>query len=143
MELRFWKTKKDIEIPQGVAHPIDRVMFPLPVGDIVQTLQSDRERRFTSILRAIFASGLAETLQGSKTFTLFAPTDKAFAALSTEELSRTVTDKILARELILRHLLPGTLYTNGMRYFQIKDSLLQDKQLTLSKQSGKNHIISI
>lgn len=39
-------------------------MFPLPVGDIVQTLQSDRERRFTSFLRALFSSGLAETLQG-------------------------------------------------------------------------------
>ncbi|KAJ8961188.1 hypothetical protein NQ318_008871, partial [Aromia moschata] len=128
--------KKDIEIPQGIAHAIDRVMFPLPVGDIVQTLQSDRERRFTSFLRAIFASGLAETLQGSKTFTLFAPTDKAFTGLSSEDLSRTVTDKVLARELVLRHLLPGTLYTNGMRYYQIKDSLLQDKQLTFSKQSG-------
>lgn len=56
--------KEDIEVPQGIAHGIDRVMFPLPVGNIIQTLQSDRERRFTSILRAIFSSGLAETLQG-------------------------------------------------------------------------------
>lgn len=56
--------KKDVEIPQGVAHAVDRVMFPLPVGDIVQTLQSDRERRFTSFLRALFASGLVESLQG-------------------------------------------------------------------------------
>lgn len=55
---------QDIDIPQGVAHSVDRVMFPLPVGDIVQTLQSDRERRFTSLLRAIFASGLDEMLQG-------------------------------------------------------------------------------
>lgn len=58
--------KKDVEIPQGVAHSIDRVMFPLPVGDIVQTLQSDREKRFTSFLRALFSSGLAETLQGKE-----------------------------------------------------------------------------
>lgn len=58
--------KKDIQIPQGVAHAVDRVMFPLPVGDILQTLQSDRERRFTNLLRALFASGLAESLQGKK-----------------------------------------------------------------------------
>lgn len=63
--------KKDIEIPQGRAHAVDRVMFPLPVGDIVQTLQSDRERRFTSFLRAIFASGLAETLQGGCSYQYF------------------------------------------------------------------------
>lgn len=56
--------KQDIQIPQGVAHAIDRVMFPLPVGDIVQTLQSDRERKFTMFLRALFNSGLADTLQG-------------------------------------------------------------------------------
>lgn len=55
--------KKDIIIPQGIAHSIDRVMFPLPVGDILQTLQSDRERRFTSFLRALFASGLSDLLQ--------------------------------------------------------------------------------
>ncbi|XP_072388728.1 uncharacterized protein [Diabrotica undecimpunctata] len=128
---------QDIDIPQGVAHAIDRVMFPLPVGDIVQTLQSDRERRFTSFLRAIFASGLDEMLQGSKIFTLLAPTEKAFAGLSAEDLSKLVTDKVLARELVLRHLIAGTLYTNGMRYYQIKDSLLQDRQITFSKQSGK------
>lgn len=58
--------KQDIEVPQGIAHSIDRVMFPLPVGDIVQTLQSDRERRFTNFLRALFASGFADMLQGKK-----------------------------------------------------------------------------
>lgn len=55
--------KKDIIIPQGIAHSVDRVMFPLPVGDILQTLQSDRERRFTNFLRALFSSGLSELLQ--------------------------------------------------------------------------------
>lgn len=55
--------KQDIEIPQGIAHAVDRVMFPLPVGDILQTLQSDRERRFTHFLRALFASGIADSLQ--------------------------------------------------------------------------------
>lgn len=55
--------KQDIVIPQGIAHAIDRVMFPLPVGDVLQTLQSDRERRFTHFLRALFTSGMADTLQ--------------------------------------------------------------------------------
>lgn len=55
--------KNDITIPQGVAHAVDRVMFPLPVGDILQTLQSDRERRFTNFLKALATSGMAELLQ--------------------------------------------------------------------------------
>lgn len=129
--------KWDIAIPQGIAHGVDRVMFPLPVGDIVQTLQSDRERRFTTFLRALFASGLASTLQGTKTFTLFAPTDRAFATMSTDELSRTVSDRTAARQLVMRHITPTTLFTNGMRYYQIRDSLEQGKQITLSKSSGR------
>lgn len=60
--------KQDIIIPQGVAHAVDRVMFPLPVGDILQTLQSDREKRFTNFLRAIFSSGLSELLQNKGLF---------------------------------------------------------------------------
>lgn len=55
--------KQDITIPQGVAHGVDRVMFPLPVGDLLQTLQSDRERRFTNFLRAVFSANMAELLQ--------------------------------------------------------------------------------
>lgn len=58
--------------------------------------------------------------------------------LSAEDLTRTVSDRALARELILRHVVAGTLYTSGMRYYQIKDSLEPERQLTLSKSSGKN-----
>lgn len=55
--------KKDIVIPQGIGHAVDRVMFPLPVGDVLQTLQSDRERRFTKFLKALATSGVSEILE--------------------------------------------------------------------------------
>lgn len=55
--------KKDVKIPQGIAHAIDRVMFPLPVGDLLQTLQADRENRFSTFLKILFTSGLSEKLQ--------------------------------------------------------------------------------
>ncbi|VEN56031.1 unnamed protein product [Callosobruchus maculatus] len=112
-------------------------MFPLPVGDIVQTLQSDRERKFTTFLRLIFGAGMAETLQGSKTFTLFAPTERAFSTMSATDVAKLVEDKRAAREMVLRHLLAGTLYTAGMRYYQIRNSMLDEKILTFSKQGGK------
>lgn len=74
---------------------------------------------------------------GTRTYTVFAPTEKAFAGLSTEDINKLVTDKTLAKEMLLKHLVPGTLYTNGMRYYQIKESLMPDKTITLSKQSGE------
>lgn len=60
--------KKDIKIPQGVAHAVDRVMFPLPVGDLLQTLQSDREGRFSNFLKILYTSGLSEKLQSKGKF---------------------------------------------------------------------------
>uniref|UniRef100_A0A182P2B4 FAS1 domain-containing protein n=1 Tax=Anopheles epiroticus TaxID=199890 RepID=A0A182P2B4_9DIPT len=131
--------KQDIVIPQGIAHAVDRVMFPLPVGDILQTLQSDRERRFTHFLRALFASGMSDTLQnkGIKTYTVFAPTDAAFAHLSTEELTNLVTEKDQAEELVRKHVVPGTLFTAGMRFYQVKDVMAEGKTVTLQKTGGK------
>ena len=63
--VRISRDKHDIPIPQGIAHAVEKVMFPLPVGNIIQTLRSDRERRFTKFLRAIQTSGLTDTLTGN------------------------------------------------------------------------------
>lgn len=57
--------------------------------------------------------------------------------MSFEDLTRLVTDRTLARELITRHLTLGTLYSTGMRYYQIRDSLEAGKQITLSKNTGE------
>lgn len=54
----------DITIPQGIAHAVDRVMFPLPVGDLVQTMTADKDRRFATFLRAVRSSGLSDMLTG-------------------------------------------------------------------------------
>ncbi|CAG5048266.1 unnamed protein product [Parnassius apollo] len=133
---RVLEDKKDIHIPQGMAHAVDRVMFPLPVGDIIQTLQADRDRRFTTFLKAIQASGFADTLSESKTYTVFAPTDAAFARLPAHEVVR-LADKADARALVARHVLPGTLYSAGMRYYQLRNSMEDAKPLTLQKNSGR------
>lgn len=60
-------SKRDIPVPQGVAHAVDRVLFPLPVGDLVQTLKGDRERRFGKFVKSIEASGLEDILTGGHT----------------------------------------------------------------------------
>ncbi|XP_013181447.1 PREDICTED: uncharacterized protein LOC106127760 [Papilio xuthus] len=133
---RVLDDKKDINIPQGIAHAVDRVMFPLPVGDLVQTLQADRDRRFTIFLKAVQASGFADTLSESKTYTVFAPTDTAFGRLTPSELSR-FAEKGAARALVARHVLPGTLYSAGMRYYQLRNSMEDAKPLTLQKNSGR------
>jgi len=132
--------KNDITIPQGIAHAVDRVMFPLPVGDILQTLQSDREHRFTIFLKALFSSGISEILQnkdlGAKTYSVFAPIDSAFSNQTQDEVNIMVNDKETATKLVMKHITPGTLFSAGMRFYQVKDSLTGNKQITLQKTSG-------
>ena len=47
-------------------------------------------------------------LRGKGPFTLFAPTDKAFYSLPRQELERLLRDGELARNLLQRHIIPGT-----------------------------------
>lgn len=72
----------------------------------------------------------------SKTYTVFAPTDAAFARLSAADLEQ-FADKAGAKALVARHVLPGTLYSAGMRYYQLRNSMEDSKPLTLQKSSGK------
>ncbi|XP_043280858.1 uncharacterized protein [Venturia canescens] len=131
--------KRDIEIPQGIAHAIDRVMFPLPVGDLTQTLQADRERRFLTFLKILHASGLEDTLAGTKTFTVFAPTDTAFANAAAQN-GRPVWIESdgpeAAKDIISRHIIPTTLYTGGMRYYHQRDTLRPQVTLSIQKNGG-------
>ncbi|XP_076242887.1 uncharacterized protein LOC143184497 [Calliopsis andreniformis] len=132
--------KRDIEIPQGIAHAVDRVMFPLPVGDLVQTLQADRERRFTTFLKMLYISGLQDTLSGPKTFTVFAPTDSAFDTATSKDGAPIWTEEDgpeAAKTIISRHILPSTLYTAGMRYYLQKDTLRPQSPVHIHKNAGR------
>ncbi|CAL7939950.1 unnamed protein product [Xylocopa violacea] len=136
---RVASNKRNIEIPQGVAHAIDKVMFPLPVGDLVQTLQADRERRFTVFLKMLHVSGLQDSLSGPKTFTVFAPTDSAFESASKDGAPIwTETDgPEAAKAIISRHVIPSTLYTAGMRYYLQKDTLRPQSPVHIHKNGGR------
>ncbi|OXU25312.1 hypothetical protein TSAR_013032 [Trichomalopsis sarcophagae] len=148
---RVAPNKRDVEIPQGLAHAIDRVMFPLPVGDLVQTLQADRERRFSTFLKLLHASGLEDMLSGTKTFTVFAPTDAAFVEAATKNGGTPIWQESdgpeAAKEIVLRHVIPTTLYTAGMRYYHQKETLRQQVPLQIQKTGGRirvneGHIIT-
>lgn len=140
---RVAPSKRDIEIPQGIAHAVDRVMFPLPVGDLVQTLQADRERRFTMFLRMLHVSGLEDTLAGPKTFTIFAPIDSAFTDASVKNGAPVWTEEDgaeAAKAIISRHVIPTTLYTAGMRYYIQKDTLRPQSPIHIHKNGGRVRI---
>ena len=76
--------KTDIQCSNGVIHVIDSVLLPPAADastakDIVDTAVSAGS--FKTLVAAVKAAGLVETLKGEGPFTVFAPTDAAFAKL--------------------------------------------------------------
>ena len=94
----------------------------------------DRRRSFAKTLLKLGIFPVPHS--GIKTYTVFAPTDAAFAHLSTEELTNLVTEKDQAEELVRKHVVPGTLFTAGMRFYQVKDVMAEGKTVTLQKTGG-------
>lgn len=62
---------------------------------------------FTTLAKALTEAGLVETLQGAGPFTVFAPTDEAFAKLPAGALDKLLADKAALRQVLLYHVVPG------------------------------------
>ena len=80
----------DILADNGVVHVIDGVLLP-PVPITVMDIIANSEVHNT-LETAIGLAGLTETLQGAGPFTVFAPTDDAFAALPSSVLNALLAD---------------------------------------------------
>ena len=63
--------------------------------------------RFTTLVTALQAAGLVETLQGEGPFTVFAPTDEAFAKLPEGALDGLLADTEALTNVLLYHVVPG------------------------------------
>jgi uncharacterized surface protein with fasciclin (FAS1) repeats len=74
-------TATDLQTTNGVIHVVDKVLLPAN-KTIVETAQSISD--FSILVEAVVAAGLAPTLSGPGPFTVFAPTNAAFAAALTE-----------------------------------------------------------
>ncbi|MBN32626.1 MAG: beta-Ig-H3/fasciclin [Dehalococcoidia bacterium] len=61
--------------------------------------------RFNTLVTALVEADLAETLSGEGTFTVFAPTDEAFAALPDGTLEGLLADKEALSGVLLYHVL--------------------------------------
>ena len=100
-------TATDIEASNGVVHLVDRVLLPAN-RDIVATAQALPD--FSILVEAVAAAGLVETLQGTGPFTVFAPTNAAFAALLAElgvSKAALLADKAMLTKVLTYHVLPS------------------------------------
>jgi uncharacterized surface protein with fasciclin (FAS1) repeats len=71
---------------------------------------------FTTLAKALVAAGLVETLQGPGPFTVFAPTDEAFAKLPSGTLETLLKpeNKAQLRRILTHHVVPGKIMAAGV-----------------------------
>ncbi|MBK9361435.1 MAG: fasciclin domain-containing protein [Rubrivivax sp.] len=100
-------TATDVQAGNGVVHVIDRVILPAD-KTIVQTAQALPQ--FSILVEAVVAADLAGALSGSGPFTVFAPTNDAFAALLAElgvSKDALLADKALLTQVLTYHVVPA------------------------------------
>ena len=83
----------------------DEVTTPTPTANIVETAVAADD--FTTLVTAVQAAGLAETLAGDGPFTVFAPTDAAFAALPSGALDSLLANPDQLADVLLYHVVAG------------------------------------
>ena len=80
--------------------------------DIVET--ATEAGSFKTLLTAVKAAGLVETLQGNGPFTVFAPTDAAFAALPAGTLDGLLKDPAALKKILLYHVVSGSVTSDNV-----------------------------
>lgn len=104
-------TMTDIECSNGVIHVIDSVIMP-ETQSIVGVAKG--AKTFRTLLAAAEAAGLAETLDKRGPFTVFAPSDKAFAKLpeGTVETLLKPENKERLVAILKNHVVSGRVYAD-------------------------------
>lgn len=91
-------------------------------ADLVETAVADG--RFSTLATALEAAGLVETLQGEGPFTVFAPTDEAFAALPEGTLEELLANPEALSEVLLYHVVPGEVLAADVAGLTSADTVL-------------------
>jgi uncharacterized surface protein with fasciclin (FAS1) repeats len=117
--------KTDIACGNGVIHVIDTVLLPKEAPmDIVDT--AVKAGSFKTLAAALKAAGLVETLKGKGPFTVFAPTDEAFAKLpagTVETLLKPENkDKLVA--ILTYHVVAGNVKAADVVKLQSAETVL-------------------
>ena len=101
-------TTPDVTASNGVIHVIDRVLIPKaapPAKNIVATAAAAGQ--FKTLASLLAKAGLVGALQGKGPFTVFAPTDAAFAKVPKATLAALGKDRAKLRAVLTYHVVKG------------------------------------
>ena len=100
--------------------------------DIVDT--AVKAGNFKTLVAAVQAAGLVDTLKGPGPFTVFAPTDKAFAKIPKATLDGLLADKAALTKGLTYHVVPGKVMAKDVMAGKVKT--VQGQELTVATSGG-------
>src|SRR3954452_12067520 len=111
-----------------------------PSKNIVQNAVNSKDH--TTLVAAVKAAGLVDTLSGPGPFTVFAPTNEAFNKLPPGTVDTLVKpeNKATLTRILTYHVVPGKLEASGLTNGK-KMKTAEGEELTVKKQDGKVWIV--
>ena len=101
-------------------------------ADIVDTAVAAGS--FKTLAAALGAAGLVDTLKGKGPFTVFAPTDEAFAKIPKADLDALLKDKAKLTAVLTYHVVSGKVMAANVKAGKVKT--VQGSELTVSTSMG-------
>lgn len=106
--------------------------FSVQAKDIVDTAVA--AGNFKTLATALTAAGLIDTLKGKGPFTVFAPTDAAFAKIPKADLDALLKDKAKLTAVLTYHVVPGKVMAADVKAGKVKT--VQGSEITISTTGG-------
>ncbi|MBX3356160.1 MAG: fasciclin domain-containing protein [Phycisphaeraceae bacterium] len=127
-------TATDIRTSNGTIHVIDTVILPSQ-SNLVQTAV---DAKFNTLAQLVTAAGLVDTLSGKDSFTVFAPTDEAFAKLPPETIASLLRPENKAElvKILTFHVVPGRVYSNEAIAARNAPTV-QGERISITQRDGK------
>lgn len=135
---------------KAVVQPVsttNSVVVPVIAGNPASTTKAAASRTivdiaasnasFDTLVAAVRAAGLVDVLSGKGPFTVFAPTDEAFAALPKGTLEKLLKpeNKAKLQQILTYHVVPGSVLSNAIQPGQV--NTVQGKPVTLKTKGNR------
>ena len=101
-----------------LALPLAFAIGSASAADIVDTAKAAGS--FNTLIAAVQAAGLVDTLKGPGPFTVFAPTDAAFAKIPKAKLDALLKDKAALTKVLTYHVVPGSVMAADVKPGSVK-----------------------
>lgn len=124
----------DIEASNGIIHAVDAVLLPEGFREANIIDQANELGTFTSLVGAVDQVGLTSTLKYKGDFTVFAPTDDAFAALP-DGLLASLSDEQIT-EILTYHVVSGEVFSDQLSPEQVVEPLSGGEVFVTSGENG-------